>query len=100
MKNLPKGKAVAVPATEKESLWEHRRKVFCLKVRRRTLLLRNRQSGAMAPPIPSAQSPRFPVKPLKIVGALPDEFYPVELDGDLFASEPDQDEPEDDKRDH
>jgi ribonuclease E len=57
-------------------------------------------SGAMAPPIPSAQSPRFPVKPLKIVGALPDEFYPVELDGDLFASEPDQDESKDDKGDH
>lgn len=56
--------------------------------------------GAMAPPIPSAQSPRFPVKPLKIVGALPDEFYPVELDGDLFATEPDQDEPKDDKDDH
>ena len=57
-------------------------------------------SGAMAPPIPSAQSPRFPVKPLKIVGALPDEFYPVELDGDLFASEPDQDESKEDKGDH
>ncbi|RPH86393.1 MAG: hypothetical protein EHM66_04305, partial [Deltaproteobacteria bacterium] len=53
-------------------------------------------SGAMAPPIPSAQSPRFPVKPLKIVGALPDEFYPVELDDDLLASEPDQDESKDD----
>jgi ribonuclease E len=57
-------------------------------------------SGAMVPPIPSAQSPRFPVKPLKIVGALPDEFYPVELDGDLFASEPDQDESKEDKEDH
>ncbi|HPE07523.1 MAG TPA: Rne/Rng family ribonuclease [Smithellaceae bacterium] len=56
--------------------------------------------GAMAPPIPSAQSPRFPVKPLKIVGALPDEFYPVELDGDLFATESDQDESKDDKEDY
>ncbi|HOX16162.1 MAG TPA: Rne/Rng family ribonuclease [Smithellaceae bacterium] len=56
--------------------------------------------GVMAPPIPSAQSPRFPVKPLKIVGALPDEFYPVELDGDLFATESDQDESKDDKEDY
>ena len=50
-------------------------------------------AGTAAPPIPSAQSPRFPVKPLKIVSALPDEFYPVELSGDIFAPEPDQDEP-------
>jgi hypothetical protein len=52
--------------------------------------------SVLPPPIPRAQSPRLPVKPLKIVSALPDEFYPVELSGDLFAPEPDKDEPEDD----
>ncbi len=45
-------------------------------------------------PISPAQSVRFPEKPLKIVSALPDEFYPVELSGDMFAPEP---EPEDSK---
>jgi len=48
------------------------------------------------PPVPSGQSTRFPVKPLKIVSALPDEFYPVELTGDLFAPEPEPDEKADD----
>jgi ribonuclease E len=46
---------------------------------------------AVTPPIPSAQSPRFPVKPLKIVSALPDEFFPVELDGDMLAPETEED---------
>jgi len=49
----------------------------------------------MPTPISSAQSARFPEKPLKIVTALPDEFYPVELSGDIFAPEP---EPEDSKK--
>jgi hypothetical protein len=57
-------------------------------------------SGSMTPPVPSAQSPRFPVKPLKIVSALPDEFYPVDLGGDLFAPEAQQEEPKDDHEDH
>lgn len=43
-------------------------------------------------PIPSAQSARFPEKPLKIVTALPDEFYPVELSGDIFAPEPESED--------
>jgi hypothetical protein len=50
-------------------------------------------------PIPSAQSPSFPVKPMKIVSALPDEFYPVELSGDIFAPEPTPDESTEDKQD-
>ncbi|PKN19485.1 MAG: ribonuclease [Deltaproteobacteria bacterium HGW-Deltaproteobacteria-6] len=54
---------------------------------------------ALPPPVPRAQSPRFPVKPLKIVTALPDEFYPVELSGDIFAPEPEQDEPGEDNGD-
>ena len=53
----------------------------------------------LPPPVPRAQSPRFPAKPLKIVSALPDEFYPVELSGDLFAPEPEKDEPEEDNGD-
>lgn len=53
----------------------------------------------LPPPVPRAQSPRFPVKPLKIVSALPDEFYPVELSDDLFAPEPEKDEPEEDEGD-
>ncbi len=48
----------------------------------------------LLPPMPRPQSPRFPVKPMKIVSALPDEFYPVELDSDVFAPEPAPDEPE------
>jgi hypothetical protein len=36
---------------------------------------------------------------LKIVSALPDEFYPVELSDDLFAPEPEKDEPEEDEGD-
>ena len=43
--------------------------------------------------------PQFPVKPLKIVSALPDEFYPVELGEDVFADEPGKDEPDEDKGD-
>jgi hypothetical protein len=53
----------------------------------------------LPPPVPRAQSPRFPVKPLKIVTALPDEFYPVELSGDIFAPEPEKDEPGEDNGD-
>jgi len=53
-------------------------------------------SPVLPPPVPRAQTPRFPVKPLKIVTALPDEFYPVELSGDIFAPEPEPDEPGDD----
>ncbi len=49
-------------------------------------------TGSSAPPLPSSQLPRFPVKPLKIVNALPDEFYPVDLNGDLFAPETDPEE--------
>jgi ribonuclease E len=55
------------------------------------------------PPMPRAQSPRFPEKPLKIVSALPDEFYPVDLGGDLFAPDPEQpkqDDPTEDNGDH
>jgi hypothetical protein len=44
-------------------------------------------------------TPQFPAKPLKIVSALPDEFYPVELGDDTFVPEPGQDEPEEDKGD-
>jgi ribonuclease E len=40
------------------------------------------------PPAPRMQVPLIPVKPMKIISALPDEFYPVELGGDLFAPEP------------
>lgn len=63
-------------------------------------------SPVLPPPMPRAQSPRFPEKPLKIVSALPDEFYPVELSGDIFAPEPEQpeqpkqDEPAEDQGDH
>jgi len=46
-------------------------------------------------PVPRIQSPTLPVKPLKIIRALPDVFFPVELTGDLFAPEPDSDDPED-----
>ena len=46
-------------------------------------------------PAPRIQSPTLPVKPLKIIRALPDVFFPVELTGDLFAPEPESDESED-----
>lgn len=49
-------------------------------------------AGGMAPPVPSSQFSRFPVKPLKIAGALPEEFFPVDLSGDLFAPETDQED--------
>ncbi|MEE9913298.1 MAG: Rne/Rng family ribonuclease [Deltaproteobacteria bacterium] len=45
------------------------------------------------PPAPRGQSPLIPVKPMKIISALPDEFYPVELSGDIFAPEPESEEP-------
>ena len=48
--------------------------------------------GGMAPPVSSSQFSRFPVKPLKIVGALPEEFFPVDLSGDLFTPEMDQED--------
>jgi ribonuclease E len=51
------------------------------------------------PPVPRSMKPQFPVKPLKIVSALPDEFYPVELGEDVFADEPGKDEPDEDKGD-
>jgi len=44
------------------------------------------------PAIPSIQSPRFPVKPLQIIRALPEEFYPVDLEGDVFAPDPKKDD--------
>ncbi len=54
-------------------------------------------SSAPAPPVPSARTPRLPVKPLKIVRALPDEFYPVEPgEEDVFAFDSEGDNPEDD----
>ena len=53
--------------------------------------------GAVTPPVPSSQFSRFPVKPLKIVSALPEEFYPVDLSGDLFAPETDPEETGGDK---
>jgi len=56
-------------------------------------------TATVAPPIPSAHSSRFPEKPLKIVSALPDEFYPVELSGDIFAPEPEQGESKEDNED-
>jgi len=56
-------------------------------------------STAVTQPIPRPMTPQIPAKPLKIVSALPDEFYPVELEGDIFAPEPGQDEPADDKGD-
>jgi len=46
-------------------------------------------------PAPRIQSPTLPVKPLKIIRALPDVFFPVELTGDLFAPEPESDDSED-----
>jgi ribonuclease E len=49
------------------------------------------------PPPPRVQTPLIPVKPLKIIKALPDEFYPVEPGGDLFAPEPEPEETGDDQ---
>ena len=54
-------------------------------------------TGAVTPPVPSSQFPRFPAKPLKIVNALPEEFYPVDLSGDFFASETDLEDKDKDK---
>jgi hypothetical protein len=51
------------------------------------------EAPPMAVPPPRVQSPKFPAKPLKIVSALPDEFFPVDLSGDIFAPEPAPDEP-------
>ena len=50
------------------------------------------EAPLMAVPPPRVQSPKFPAKPLKIVSALPDEFFPVELSGDIFAPEAAPDE--------
>lgn len=46
------------------------------------------------PRVTRGQAALIPVKPMKIISALPDEFYPVELTGDLFAPEP-EDAPDD-----
>jgi hypothetical protein len=51
------------------------------------------------PPVPSTRSARFPAKPLQIIRALPEEFYPVDLEGDLFAPEPAKDDSSDDSED-
>ncbi len=51
-------------------------------------------SFVQQPPTPRVQAPLIPVKPLKIISALPDEFYPVELGGDLFAPESEDSAPD------
>jgi ribonuclease E len=48
-------------------------------------------SPAAKTPIPSIQSARFPAKPLQIMRALPEEFYPVDLADDLFAPDQEKD---------
>jgi len=55
--------------------------------------------GAVTTPVPSSQFSRFPVKPLKIVSALPEEFYPVDLGGDFFANETNSEDTGADKED-
>ena len=57
------------------------------------------EAATVVQPVPRSMTPQFPAKPLKIVSALPDEFYPVELGDDTLAPEPVQDEPEEDKGD-
>jgi hypothetical protein len=57
------------------------------------------EASTVVQPVPRSMTPQFPAKPLKIVSALPDEFYPVELGGDSFAPEPGHDESEEDKGD-
>ncbi|HOC58619.1 MAG TPA: Rne/Rng family ribonuclease [Smithellaceae bacterium] len=47
------------------------------------------------PAASSARSPYFPVKPLKIMRALPEEFFPVELGGDVFAPDSEKDDDSD-----
>ena len=51
------------------------------------------------PPVPSTRSARFPAKPLQIIKALPEEFFPVDLDDDLFAPEPEKSDLSDDDDD-
>jgi ribonuclease E len=55
--------------------------------------------AAVTSSIPRAMTSQLPVKPLKIVSALPDEFYPVELSGDIFAPKPEREESAEDKWD-
>ncbi|MBP7342603.1 MAG: Rne/Rng family ribonuclease [Smithellaceae bacterium] len=59
-------------------------------------LLGETLSFTQPPPLSRVQTPLIPVKPMKIMKALPDEFYPVEPGGDLFAPEPEPEETGDD----
>ncbi len=62
-------------------------------------VLPSKPARALSPPAHSSGS-GFPQKPFKIISALPDEFYPVDPVGDLFAplAEDDEDDPEGNKK--